>query len=115
MNGVGGHIAPEAVGGRGETVHVKVVTAADSPYDVAADDHFLLCNTANGSITLNLPAIDSSAPRLLVIKRDGANGVTMDPDGTEQIEGASSRSLGTDGDSEIIAPANGEWKVWANF
>lgn len=68
---------------------------ADSPYTAVIADYLLLANTAGGAITINLPAVATSAGRRLKIKKTNAeaNNVTIDGAGAETIDGAATQVL----------------------
>ena len=74
---------------------VLSVNNTDSPVTLTATDGYRLvvCDTSSGAITVNLPAIASSAGREIVIKNLGGNAVTIDPNGAETIDGASDNQL----------------------
>lgn len=85
---------PSAFGGHGLTWAPVAITDADSPYDVLPDAVVVYADSTAGGITINLPAVASSAGRMLAIKTVGsANTVTLDPATTEQIEGGSTLVL----------------------
>lgn len=67
----------------------KVVTATGT-YDVTASDATLRVDASGGSVTINLPAVASSAGRELYLKvttDPGANTITVDPNASETIDG----------------------------
>jgi hypothetical protein len=67
------------------------------------DDYIVLADATAGAIVLNLPpaaaAYDAArgAGMVVVVKRlnDGANAVTITPDGAEAVDGAGTLALGT--------------------
>lgn len=76
--------------------NIRVQSATKtSNYTVTADDRLLNCNTASGSITLSLPAVASVNAYVPynAIKTSGSNNLVLDPNSTEQIEGASTYTV----------------------
>ena len=77
--------------------NTTAVTNADSPYEVAASDHVLLVNSDAGAITINLPPTNQRAGRELIIKdaggAAGSNNITVTCDGSDSLQGESSRDL----------------------
>ena len=68
--------------------YASVGTSAAN-YSVVASDEFILADTAAGNVTIDLPAVASSAGRLLtVIRPSAANVLTIDPSGAELVNGA---------------------------
>ena len=66
------------------------VNFAASPYTVVAADDVLVVTAAGGAVTINLPAVATSARRLLQIKATDVSGgnVTVDANLAETIDGA---------------------------
>jgi len=111
----GGDVKPDANGTRNlgvaatrwaavnsNALRLSIVTKAnsDSPYSCSATDHFINVNTSGGAFTLNLEAAATAgAGRVLVVKdmsgNAGSNNITIDPDGSEYIEGASTKVIST--------------------
>ena len=68
------------------------VATADSPYTVLADDQILMCNTAGGALTVNLPAVAAEQGRILIVKDVAGHvgffqQVILVPSGGDTIEG----------------------------
>ena len=73
---------------------VKSVVFSDSPYTVETGVRYIRVDTSGGAVTVVLPVAASDAGRVLDIKRvAGTNAVTIDGDGTETIDGATTLSL----------------------
>lgn len=68
------------------------VTFAMTPYSVATADDILLCNTSGGAITVTLPAA-ARGRRLTLLRTTGANNVTVNPAGSDTINGAASATI----------------------
>lgn len=85
-------------------VNTVVVTDADSPYAVTADDYYIGCTGAGAGITIDLPAATDG--RMLVIKSEAGqtSNVTIVPDGTDTIENGASYTIvaATDGSTTLV-------------
>ena len=73
----------------GRAAASKGIVAADSPYTVLDTDLVILANATAGPVTVNLPSAAGRAGWGFTVKKtDGTmNGVTLDPAGTETIDG----------------------------
>ena len=76
-----------------------------------------LCDATSGAITLDLPPIATDAGRVItVIKTDaGGNAVTLDGDGSETINGSTTKALAAQYDTVTIAAHSSEWIVVAEL
>ena len=104
---------------------LTTITNADTPYSLD-DTVNLICNTAGGVITVNLPASSGISGRMYWIKNSGAvaNNVTLDGNASETIDGATTYTL-TDAESATIfdrcrnmeGPLGGRYKeiIFANY
>ena len=73
---------------------VKRLTNADSPYEMNLNDGVLICDATSGNIVINLkPAREWEQKKLTIKKISSANTVTVTPNGSETIDGASSKSI----------------------
>lgn len=75
---------------------------------IAADDYTIDC-TAN-SFTVNLPTAVGITGRIYVIKNSGAGVITIDPDGSETIDGAATQAV-VSGASFTIQSTGANWIV----
>jgi len=91
---------------------VKSVTAN---YTATASDRVILCDATSNSITVSLPSASGITGRVYTIKRiDGStNTVTIDPNGSETIDGASTYSLGSQWDFVTIVSDGSNWVIVA--
>ena len=66
----------------------EVITSSDSPYDITGE-RILLCDTAGGAITVNLPRVSIKSSRVKYIKNIGTseNDVTLKAWADETIDG----------------------------
>lgn len=90
---------------------VKTIDDGNSPYTVLDTDGVIVCDTQNGSITVNIPAV-SATSRLLCFKKIHANNtVTIDGNGSEKIDGATTYSLTANDEFVQIINDATEWFV----
>lgn len=87
------------------------ITASDSPYTVEDKDVFLPLDCANGPITINLPAVKGK--RTLHFKKvdSTGNAITLDPDGTEKIDGELTATINVQWTTVTIMSNGTEWYV----
>lgn len=90
------------------------ITDADSPYTVPDGVTVVLADATSGAITVVLPAVANHFERLVVVKNDGdgSNGVTIDPNGVETIDGDTTRVLTEAGQVlGVVGNAALEWEI----
>lgn len=69
-------------------------SVADASVDVDTVSSFYFVDTASNSVTLNLPSISSSLGRRIVFKKvAAANTMTIDGNGTDDIDGALTQAV----------------------
>lgn len=63
----------------------------DSPYDMSVNETIVLADATDGTITINLPPVATAAGKVITVKKvgTGTNAITLDPNESETIEGAS--------------------------
>ena len=73
---------------------VRSVTASET---VRESDAFLTVDATSGNVTLTLPKAERMKGRLLWVKKtdSSANTVTLDGDGTETLDGATTQVIST--------------------
>jgi len=91
---------------------VKSVTAN---YTATASDRVILCDATSNSITVSLPSASGITGRVYTIKKvdSSTNTVTVDPAGTETIDGASTYSLSSQWDFVTIVSDGSNWVIVA--
>jgi hypothetical protein len=99
------------------SLNVVRVLFADSPFTPELTDECVLCDATGGAITVALQPLADAANRVLVVKKTDSSGnaVTIDGDGSEQVEIAAgtlaaTRSLATQGASARLL-ADTAWFV----
>ena len=90
--------------------------AITSNHTATAGDHTIFVNATSGNITVALPTAANIMGRQYVIKRvdSSVNSVTIDPDGSETIEGASTMTL-VGQRSIVIQSDNSNWWIMAEY
>jgi hypothetical protein len=86
-------------------------------HTVTVEDHTIFANATSTNITVTLPTAANIIGRQYVIKRvdsSGATSVTIDPDGSETIEGATTMTL-PDRRSVVIQSDNNNWWIVAEY
>lgn len=82
----------------------KSIATGDSPYAQADRDETITADTSGGNIEIDLLAVAGRGGRRVRIYRPSAsNTLTLDPNGTEQIDGAGA------GTAVTLAAAAGNW------
>lgn len=104
-----------------EFKNAKILTAADSPYDVLKTDSVLLCNTISGEVIINFPEIfpvtetsrGSRGRQLTVARNSFLNYAEIIPNAANLLRGtAIPLVLANKGDCvTFIANASGNWDV----
>jgi len=92
----------------------KAITNADSPYYVLPDDEWIRVDASSGNVTLKLEAVATAAAgRTLFVEGVVVTfGVDLDPNASEQINGASLKSIGTAGRLVVLSTDNTAWYAW---
>lgn len=98
------------------------VASKTADFTVWTDDatgspkHVYLCDATSGAITVTLPAVadaDPTAGRVVTVKKTDASGnaVTLDADGSETIDGATTKALSSQYDSVTIVSDGTSWHI----
>lgn len=85
-------------------------TAQTATYTASATDYFIDC-TAN-TFTLSLPTAVGITGRVYVIKNSGTGIITIDPNSTQTIDGATTYTLAVQYESISIISDGANWKVF---
>jgi hypothetical protein len=92
----------QAVGGGVSQDNTTRIDHTVSPYNVAAVDAVLFCDTDGGAITANLPAGVEGMHHKLANVGSSGNDLTVDPNGAEELYGAGAGVAATLADGEVI-------------
>jgi hypothetical protein len=92
------------------------VNSITSGYVTTATDDIIVADTSGGALEVDLAACASNAGKIYTIARNtsaGTNAVTIDPNGSELIDGTSTSNTEIDasGDSLTIACDGTEWII----
>ncbi len=92
------------------------ITTKTATYTATASDHTIICNNTGGAITINLPAAAGCSGRVYVIKKISgvALNVTIDANGAETIDGATTRVLTTQYETVMIQSNGTSWFIISN-
>jgi len=92
---------------------VNTVTNSDATVTTSDGYRTINMSTGNTTRTCNLPAAASSTSRVITIKKidSGTGFVTVDPNGTETIDGATTKTLYSQYDSVTLHCDGSNWFV----
>jgi len=90
-------------------IAVETLTASDS---ISPFSGLVLVNTTSGSVTVTLPAAADCKGRVYQFKKTvAANTVTLDPAGTETIDGAATLAWTTQYQSYTLCSDGSGWHI----
>jgi hypothetical protein len=90
-----------------------LTTAKTANYTTAFNDYFIDCTS--GTFTVTLQAAASYQGRVLIIKNSGAGTITVDGNGAETIDGATTYSLSVQYATVQIMSDGTNWKIISKF
>ncbi|MFN5425452.1 MAG: hypothetical protein ACK5A2_08745 [Bacteroidota bacterium] len=90
----------------------QAYTARTTTYTAGTNDYFIDCTT--GTFTVNLFTAVGNTGRILIIKNSGTGTITVDPNGTQTIDGAATQSLSTQWSRVHIISDGANWKIISN-
>jgi hypothetical protein len=86
--------------------------ARTTTYTATTSDYFIDCTT--GTFTVNLFTAVGNTGRILIIKNSGTGTITVDPNGTQTIDGATTQTLSTQWSRVHIISDGANWKIISN-
>lgn len=108
-----------------ESRGVKSAVSKTTTYSAVAGDQVIYCSASGGAWTLSLPAASTVSEMVLTIKKtdSSTNAVTIDPNGSETIDGSTTRKLCTQYEWVTIQSDGTNWNVlghgtisdWASY
>lgn len=106
--GSGRQIKPVA-----STVVNRAIQSKTGAYTLTANDSVILADATGGAFTLTLPAVAGTSGTVYDIKRlnSGANNVTIDANGAELVEGATTYVLTAANQSVTIISNGSAWFI----
>lgn len=89
------------------------ITTKTANYTATASDHTIICNNTGAAITVSLPAASGCSGRVYVIKKvSGASlNVVIDPNASENIDGANTKTLTLQYESIMIQCDGSNWFI----
>jgi hypothetical protein len=111
-----GGTTPDVVNQTGGSVKYRSKAAGDSPYAVLDSDYIIGVDTTAGAVEIDLQAgATAGTGRMLIIKdvggNAGTNNITIDPNGTEKIDGQSTLVIAANSGSAIIFCDGTDWYI----
>lgn len=93
--------------------NVKAITTKTASYTATATDSTILCDATSGALTITLPAAASSSGRIFTIKKidTSGNSITIDGNGSETIDGATSQNLDTQWEAATVQSNGTAWYI----
>ena len=87
------------------------ITTINSSGSVTTSQHYVQSNTSGGSVTLDLPALAGVVENVVYSfeKMASANSLVLNPDGSETIDGASTKTLTANGSRVDIVKSGSAW------
>ena len=96
--------------GEAEEGGARTITSSDSPYTPVATDQTIIIDATSGNVTVDLPTAGSGKREFWFKRKDSsANTVTIDGDGSETIDGATTKTLASQYDKLHIHSDLTEW------
>ena len=85
-----------------------VITSVDEDTTLKGEHEVVLCD---GEITITLPPASGSMGKLYIIKNIGSSTVTIDANGSETIDGATTKDLSQDELGRILSDGTEWWII----
>lgn len=97
----------------GISYNANARTVTSSTYTVNAEDHTVLVDASSAAVTISLPAVGSKRYPYVVVKKvdSGTNAVTIDPAGSDAIDGATTLTLFRQWEWVILQANSSRWNV----
>jgi hypothetical protein len=97
---------------RGADGYLFPFLAVTSTYTLSLNDALVFADATSGSFSITLkPARECEQKRVTIKKTTAANTVTIDPDGSETIDGAATYALSAQYASVELVSYNGSWWI----
>jgi len=100
------------VGSASMTGMKQAYLARTTAYNATTSDYLIDCTT--GTFTITLFAASGNAGRILIIKNSGTGTITVDGNGAETIDGATTQTLSTQWSRITIMCDGTNWKIISN-
>ncbi len=91
----------------------RPTTAVAAAYTASYSDSYIECDATSAAFTVTLPAAGGHDGHTFDIKKvdSTANAVTIDGNGSETIDGATTQALSSQWDSFTVLAVAGDWKI----
>lgn len=91
----------------------KVLNNGSTDLTVETGGVVVLASASVGAVTISLPPADENEDRMITVKKTDStsNFVTIDPDGSETIDGDTFKRLTVEGASLTIISDGTEWHI----
>lgn len=92
---------------------ILAVVSKTTTYTATASDQVILCSASGGAWSLTLPTAVGITGKTYFIKKtdSSANAVTIDGNGTETIDGATTKAISTQYDAYTIVSDGANWHI----
>ncbi|MFN5425576.1 MAG: hypothetical protein ACK5A2_09385 [Bacteroidota bacterium] len=94
-------------------VNVKYRNISATYTATTSDDYFI--NITSGTFTLNLPTAATPYGQVYVIKNSGTGTITVDPNGSQTIDGATTFTMNVQNGSITIIGDGSNWKIVSKY
>ncbi len=113
--GIGAGTSPNSTLQVGGSVSTAITTKTAN-YTAGVNDYTIICNNTSGGITIALPAAAGASGRNYIVKKisGASNNITIDPSGSETIDGVATRVLSTQYESVMIQCDGISWFILSN-
>jgi len=97
-----------------ENTTTTEIAFADSPYSVTVLDDFINVDASGGSVVINMLPLATVPIKPIYIRMNtgSPNTVTIDPNASETIDGASTLVISSNGNAEMSVPFALEWRTY---
>lgn len=111
--GVGYRNKQVTLGGPAGPIVGNQTTVSSTPYTAAGDDHTLFVDATSGAVTINLPDAATCDGKIYHIKKtdSSANAVTIDANGSQTIDGATTFVLPLQYDCVSVQSNAANWFI----
>jgi len=95
----------------------KPISTVTSTYTIGEDDSTILADATSAALAVNLPPASANAGRILTVKKiDSVTGhaVTITPNGTDTLDGASTKVITTQWQVVTVQAEGSVWYVIGN-
>lgn len=93
-------------------ISLPVTTTSSSSYSPSANDHTVVADCTNNSVTINLPSASGITGRIYIIKKiDNVNDLILDGSGAQTIDGYDSYVIEAQYQSIILQSTGSNWIV----